>query len=206
MEAHGSASPIDPTELAIIKARHKPNAVATRALMNAGTGHKYWSGFPPDTQQKVEIISREIYDGLFRPLLENPIKTLDLPIAGQAYSANAFKMIFDLVNMVNGVTPAMWEEKPDKPRTRGKAAVARMEDDKDGQQTAKFLSRVKRAASLISGNESRSLGLHPVVYFYGATAAFSQSPFWRQSSSFRNLKKRSKFTNSQRSGAIMRSS
>ena len=37
---NGNASPIDPTELAIIKARKKPNAVATRALMNAGTGHK----------------------------------------------------------------------------------------------------------------------------------------------------------------------
>lgn len=171
---NGSASPIDPTELAIIKARRKPNAVATRALMNAGTGHKYWSDFPPETQQKIESLSREIYDSLFRPLLENPIKTLDLPIAGQAYSANAFKMIFDLVNMVNEVTPAMWDEKP---RTRGKATIKRIEDDKDGQQTVAFLSRVKRAASLVSGNDSRSLGLHPVVYFYGVTGRFQPIAF-----------------------------
>ncbi|HJW96271.1 MAG TPA: DUF262 domain-containing protein [Thermoanaerobaculia bacterium] len=41
-----SATLIDPTELAIIKARHKPNALAARALMRAGTGHKYWSEFP----------------------------------------------------------------------------------------------------------------------------------------------------------------
>jgi hypothetical protein len=149
---NGNASPIDATELAIIKARRKPNALATRALMKAGTGHKYWSDFPPQTQSKIESLSREIYDGLFRPILETPIKTLDLPIAGQAYSANAFKMIFDLVNMVNGVTPAMWEDK----QKRQKNAAQRLEDDADGQATVAYLSRVKRAASLISGKEARS--------------------------------------------------
>jgi hypothetical protein len=134
---NGNASPIDPTELAIIKARKKPNAVATRALMNAGTGHKYWSDFPAPTQQRIESLSREIYDGLFRPLLESPIKTLDLPIAGQSYSANAFKMILDLVNMVNGVTPTMWE---DKSGARPKKGGQRLEDDPDGQQTVTYLS------------------------------------------------------------------
>src|SRR5689334_1342473 len=62
---NGSASPIDPTELSIIKARRKPNAVATRALMNAGTGHKYWSDFPDETQHEIEVLSCETYDGLF---------------------------------------------------------------------------------------------------------------------------------------------
>ena len=38
-----SASRIAETELALIKARRKPNAIATRALIRAGTGHKYWS-------------------------------------------------------------------------------------------------------------------------------------------------------------------
>ena len=170
---NGSASAIDPTELAIIKARKKPNAVATRALMNAGTGHKYWSEFPEETQEKIETLSREIYDGMFRPLLESPVKTLDLPIAGQAYSANAFKMIFDLVNMVNNITPAMWDEKP---RRKG-GTTPRLDDDRDGSETVAFLSRVKRASSLISGKESRSLGLHPVVYFYGATGRFQPIAF-----------------------------
>jgi hypothetical protein len=188
---NGSASPIDATELAIIKARRKPNAVATRALMNAGTGHKYWSDFPEKTQDKIEALSREIYDGLFRPILESPIKTLDLPIAGQAYSANAFKMIVDLVNMVNSVTPAMWDEKP---RTRPNAGQ-RLEDDKVGQQTVEFLSRVKRASSLISGNESHSLGLHPVVYFYGATGRFQPISFLAPVKFVQELEDRKQFNN-----------
>lgn len=171
---NGNARPIDPTELAIIKARKKPNALATRALMNAGTGHKYWSDFPEDTQDEIEGLAKDIYESLFRPILETPIKTLDLPIAGQAYSANAFKMIFDLVNMVNEVTPAMWDEKP---RKKQKGAVQRLEDDKEGAATVQFLKRVKKAASLISGNSPGSLGLHPVVYFYSATGKFQTISF-----------------------------
>jgi len=188
---NGNASLMDPTELAIIKVRRKPNAVATRALMNAGTGHKYWSNFPESTQQKIESLSREIYDGLFRPILESPIKTMDLPIAGQAYSANAFKMIFDLVNMVNSVTPAMWAE--EKPGTRHKNPSKRLDDDADGQETVAFLSRVKRAASLISGKESRSLGLHPVVYFYGATGRFQPISFLATVKFVQELEDRSQF-------------
>ncbi|HEY8748455.1 MAG TPA: DUF262 domain-containing protein [Tepidisphaeraceae bacterium] len=184
---NGSASPIDPTELAIIKARRRPNAVATRALMNAGTGHKYWSDYPTATQQEIELLSREIYDGLFRPIIATPIKTLDLPIAGQAYSANAFKMIFDLVNMVNEVTPSMWDETP---RKRSKGVQQRLENDQDGQQTASFLKRVKRAASLISGNEPQSLGLHPVVYFYGATGRFQPISFLATVKFVRELEER----------------
>jgi hypothetical protein len=38
---NGNPTTIDPTELDIIRARKKPNAIATRALMRAGTGHKY---------------------------------------------------------------------------------------------------------------------------------------------------------------------
>jgi len=35
------ATLIDPTEFDMIKSRHKPNALAARALIRAGTGHKY---------------------------------------------------------------------------------------------------------------------------------------------------------------------
>ena len=188
---NGNASPIDPTELAIIKARKKPNALATRALMNAGTGHKYWSEFPEETQNRIEELSKEIYEGLFRPILETPIKTLDLPIAGQAYSANAFKMIFDLLNMVNRVTPAMWDEKP---RKRQKNVVQRLENDADGQVTVQFLSRVKRAASLVSGNSPRSLGLHPVVYYYGVTGRFQPIAFLSTVKFVQELEERNQFS------------
>lgn len=168
------SSIIDPTELDILKARHRPNAIATRALMRSGTGHKYWSTFPEEARKTIEQLAREISDGLFKPLLETPIKTLDLPVAGQAYTAESFKMILDLVNLVNGVTPGMWQVKPGRnPRGRETA----LPDDTTGDATIAFLRKVKRASELISGNYPGSLGLHPVVYFYGATGRFQPTAF-----------------------------
>ncbi len=169
------SSVIDPTELGILRARRKPNAIATRALMRAGTGHKYWAGFDETTRERIETLAREIDENLFKPLLEVPIRTLDLPIAGQAYSADGFKMIFDLVNLANGVTPAMWEDPPEGRKKRPQ--IAPLPDDSNGATTIEFLHKVKKAALRISGDYSGSLGLHPVVYFYGATGRFQPPAF-----------------------------
>ena len=173
---NGSASIIDHTELEIIKARRKPNAIATRALMHAGTGHKYWSAFPKDVIGEIETLSRDIYEALFKPILESPIKTVDLPIAGQGYSADTFKMILDLVNLVNDVSPAMWRQR--EPRGKRKEdTIPILADDIDGLATVKFLKGVRDAARLISGTYAGSLGLHPVVYFYGANGRFQPAAF-----------------------------
>ncbi len=154
------ATLIDPTELEMINARHKANALTTRALIRAGTGHKYWSAFQQSTQQEIEKIAREVYDVLFRPAIETPIKTLDLPVAGRGYSADSVKMVFDLVNFVNHVP------------TKGG-----LPDDSDGTETLKYLRAVRRSALRIAGTAPESLGLHPVVYFYGATGKFQSSAF-----------------------------
>ena len=154
------ATPIDPTELTMIKSRYKPNALATRALIRAGTGHKYWSRFGAGVQAEIENVAREIYEMLFVPAIEEPLKTLDLPVAGRGYSPDSVEMVYELVNFVNRV--------PIK---------AELSDDTDGSQTLSYLRAVKRTASLIAGNEPRSLGLHPVVYFYGATGRFQASAF-----------------------------
>jgi hypothetical protein len=47
-----SAVPIDPTEFAILNARFKPNAIASRAIVRNGTGHKYWKEFSAEGQEK----------------------------------------------------------------------------------------------------------------------------------------------------------
>jgi len=174
---NGSASIIDPTELGIIKARRKPNAIATRALMHAGSGHKYWSAFPQPTIDEIEKLSRDIYEALFKPILEAPIKTLDLPIAGQGYSANSFKMMFDLVNLVNEVTAAMWQEEKQVRRRRKEEPVPALPDDENGIKAVECLKTVRKAAWLISGDYSGSLGLHPVVYFYGSNGRFQPTAF-----------------------------
>jgi hypothetical protein len=173
---NGSPSVIDATELDVIRARRKPNAIATRALINAGTGHKYWSTFGNEAKAQIEDLSKDINEALFKPLLSTPIKTLDLPVAGQPYSAVSFRMILDLVNLVNNVTPAMWQEM--KATKRRKEEPARiLLDDPDGHTTVKFLQRSRAAAHLITGDYPGSLGLHPVVYFYGSNGRFQPAAF-----------------------------
>lgn len=173
------ATPIDKTELAIIKSRRKPNAVAARALLRAGTGHKYWSAFNPEIQEEIESIAVEVYDLLFKPSLDQSIRNTDLPVAGKGYSADSLKMILELVNYVNNIKDEMWLENSHAAPRRGKAATStsQLENDVDGAQTLAFMKRVRRAALRIAGNHPSSLALHPAVYFYSATGQFQPSAF-----------------------------
>ncbi len=173
------ATPIDPTELEMIKARRKPNALAARAFIRAGTGHKYWSTFSEPTQEEIESIAKDVYDLIFRPSLDSAVRTADLPVAGRGYSADSVRMVFELVNFVNNLQPDMWRE--DTGRRRRKRvdgdALPALSDDEDGSTTLQFMKAVKRAAGKVAGNEPASLGLHPAVYFYSATGRFQPAAF-----------------------------
>jgi hypothetical protein len=159
------ATPIDPTELLMIESRRKPNAIAARALLHAGVGHKYWSAFPEKTQDKIESLAGEIYETLFTPPLDQPIKTLDLPVAGKGYSHDSVKLTFEFVNFANGLrTEKSWEP-------------SNLKDDVDGEQTLSYLKKVQSLTSMITGTAPGSLGLHPAVYFYGATGRYQPSAF-----------------------------
>ena len=156
LKINQSSTPIDPTEFQMIQSRHKPNAIAARALIRAGVGHKYWSGLPGTAQGEIEKTAKEIYDMLFIPPLEIPIKTLDLPVAGQGYSAESVRLIFDFINLANDMLASQSKLKD-------------VEDDKDGIRTVEFLKNTKRIISRICSNDEGSLGLHPAVYFYSAS-------------------------------------
>ena len=153
------AVPIDRTELRLLRARNKPNALAARAIIRAGTGHKYWSKFPAEKKTGIESLAKEIHENLFTPILSTPIKTLDLPVAGQSYSAQTLPLVFELVNLSN-------EEH-----------LKALTDDTDGSGTIEFLKNVRRIANRISGNHPSSLGLHPVVYFYSSEGRFQPTSF-----------------------------
>lgn len=173
------ATPIDPTELDIIKARRKPNALAARAFIRAGTGHKYWSSFDGNVQTAIQSLAEDVYDLMFKPTLDLSIRSSDLPVAGKGYSADSLKMVFELVNFVNGLQPESWRHEDEK-KKRQKAspnAVEALADDQDGATTIQFMRTVKRAAERIAGNSPGSLGLHPAVYFYSATGRFQPAAF-----------------------------
>ncbi|KIF00518.1 hypothetical protein PL81_40735 [Streptomyces sp. RSD-27] len=173
------ATPIDPTELEMIKARRKPNALATRAFIRAGTGHKYWSSFDESIQSEIETLAKDVYDLIFKPNLDMAIRSADLPVAGRGYSSDSVKMVFELVNFVNKLHPDMWrsEVPTAKRKGRNQQQIITLDDDPDGATTLEYMRAVKRTAGRIAGNGPASLGLHPAVYFYSATGRFQPAAF-----------------------------
>ncbi|EGE42744.1 DUF262 domain-containing protein [Streptomyces sp. SID4928] len=173
------ATPIDPTELEMIKARRKPNALATRAFIRAGTGHKYWSSFDESIQSEIETLAKDVYDLIFKPNLDMAIRSADLPVAGRGYSSDSVKMVFELVNFVNKLHPDMWrsEVAAAKRKSRNQQQIITLDDDPDGATTLEYMRAVKRTAGRIAGNGPASLGLHPAVYFYSATGRFQPAAF-----------------------------
>jgi hypothetical protein len=161
-----AATPIDRVETTILRSRNSANAIASRAIVRAGTGHKYWGGFTKATQTEIEAIGRKIHSALYDPPLGDlPIKTLDVPVAGRGY--NALPFVFDLVNHANGVRII------DAPR---KAPIV-LKADSDGTQTLEFLKKVNNAVERVTTTQPGSLGIHPIVYFYTRGGAFQPSTF-----------------------------
>ncbi|MCC6467908.1 MAG: DUF262 domain-containing protein [Alphaproteobacteria bacterium] len=161
-----AATPIDRVETTILRARNSANAISARAIVRAGTGHKYWGGFGTERQATIEEMGRKIHSALYDPPLGDlPIKTLDVPVAGRGY--NALPFVFDLVNQANGIRII------DAPRKE----PTKLPEDKDGERTMEFLGNVHRAVEQITTTHPGSLGLHPIVYFYTRGGAFQPATF-----------------------------
>ena len=156
------AAPIDKTELKLLEARRKPASIAARAIIRSGKGHKYWSNFSGQNQESIQQLAVEINQTLFNPPLENPIKTLDLPIAGKLFSAQTLPLIVDMIGIVIG------ESKSDGPLNL---------DDTSGERTIEVLNKVRKIVLTVNSNHPSSLGLHPVVYFYSQEGRYKSSAF-----------------------------
>ena len=145
------------------------SAIAARAITNAGSGHKYWSAFGKVIQAKIEELAKSLNHILYTPPISGvPINTLDVPVAGQGY--NALPFVFDLVNVANDVEIA---DTSNKKNVKDSLPV-----DPDGQLTLDYLNKVKGNVEKITTDKSKSLGLHPVVYFYTRGGAFKTESFF----------------------------
>ena len=156
------ATPIDKTELVLLKERHKPYCLAARAIRRSGTGHKYWSEFDEEIQEKIEERAKEINDLFFEPQLRKPIKTLDLPVAGRLNSPQTLPLILNFINIANEVNG--------KGTTDG--------EDKTGELTLQYLDVCKRIALKINSTDSGSFGLHPAVYLYSKEGYYKIASFY----------------------------
>ena len=180
------AAPITPTELALIDARKKAYGIATRALVRAGTGHKFWRQFPDLVQNEIESISGEVHSLLFKPPLSNPIHIgLDLPIGGRGYSTEAVSLLLAFVNLTISA--------PKKRVKRQKGVKAEEKvvppDDLEGNETIGLLEGVRKLTRRMAGKKFPSLGLHSAVYFYSATGRFQPSAFLATASLVRELER-----------------
>lgn len=120
-------TPIGDLEVRLIRDRRCSNAIATRALVGAGTGRYSPSSFSDDTKAAIKKIAKDIYDELFVPPLQTPIKTLDLPVAGRGYFADTVKLVLDFVEFVNRprTEPAPGESIKRPRKIRGKKLTSR---------------------------------------------------------------------------------
>lgn len=155
------AAPIDQTELKLLKTRHYPNSITTRAIIRSGRGHKYWSKFSPEVQSEIEKIAEQINDILFTPKLNTPLKTLDIPIGGKLYAASTVPLILDFVNISNRVDPKNT-----------------LKNDESGEETIKFLKQTLKVSQLINSPHPSSLGLHPIIYFYSKEGKHKTAQFY----------------------------
>jgi Protein of unknown function DUF262/HNH endonuclease len=158
-------TPLDDIEQLLISNRRRPGAISARSIIRAGSGHKYWSGFTPDKQKTIEEKSKALYQTLFEPEINTPIKTLDLPLGGAAGVRTALAFLADFILVAN-------RNQQGEP-----AGIKDQPEDPDGDATITVLDRTLTLAKRITGNDGGSLGLHPAVYFYGPSGRHTTALF-----------------------------
>lgn len=148
----------------LIRNRKKPIAIGARAVIRAGTGHKYWSSFPEHNAKKVEELAAEFYSLVFEPEAFLPLKTLDVPVGGSVSPVDALSLLIETFT-ISGT-------KSNTPQ-----GIKDYSDDADGSLTVDVLENALSVIKRITGNAPGSLGLHPAVYFYNERGKYSRFLF-----------------------------
>ncbi|MCB4787349.1 HNH endonuclease [Delftia sp. Lp-1] len=161
---NSQGTPLDETEELLIKNRKKPISIAARAILRAGTGHKYWSSFTPEIQEKIVAMAESFNELLFKPEASSPIRTLDVPIGGAVSPVDALALLIEFLLITSG--------NPKNP-----ISIKDFPDDQDGQATIKILQRSATVLARITGNSPGSLGLHPAIYFYNEKGKYNRFLF-----------------------------
>lgn len=161
---NSQGTPLDETEELLIKNRKKPISIAARAILRAGTGHKYWSSFKQDIQDKIVSLAEIFNELLFKPEATSPIKTLDVPIGGAVSPVDALALLIEFLLITSG-------------NPKNSLSIKDFPDDEDGEETIKILNQSFKVLERITGNSPASLGLHPAVYFYNEKGKYNRFLF-----------------------------
>jgi hypothetical protein len=161
---NSQGTPLDDVEAMLIRNRKKASAIASRAILRAGSGHKYWSKFPRPNQVKIEKESSEFHELLFDPEADLSVRTIELPMGGTVSPVNALALLVDFLT-ISSSTQA-------KPRS-----IESDPEDTDGTDTLKVLKLSREIGARLAGDNPESLGLHPAVYFYNERGVHTRHLF-----------------------------
>lgn len=150
-------TPLDEIEEQLLKNRKKPIAIAARAVIRFGMGHKYWAPFGEEIGNQIVRLAKGLHVTLFDPELDSLTKTLDLPLGGSKGVRAALQVLIEFILTAN------------KNHLGKPSDIGEFDDDESGEKTVEVLTKAVELAKRISGNDQGSLGLHPAIYFYGPT-------------------------------------
>ena len=179
-----SAVKIDNTELKILNTRYKPNAIVARAIIQKASGHRYWDMFSPEAVAELEELAVDINGLLFQPPLKSPIRTIDLPLGGHGYGSQSLPLIYDLVNLANGI--------PVEDASKYKVLDVKREVPKEAT-TLNIMKNTLKLVRRMTSTHSSSLGLHPAVYFYSDNGRYLPTAVMAMSAMFVDLERRDDF-------------
>lgn len=161
---NSQGTPLDDTEEMLIKNRKKPVAIGARAILRAGAGHRYWSSFDSANASIIETLAADFYSLLFEPDVDQPLKTLDVPLGGSVSPVDALALLVDFLEITGSR-----KEKP--------LQIQEYADETTGEATIGVLENALKVVRRITGDTPASLGLHPAVYFYNEKGKFSRFLF-----------------------------
>jgi hypothetical protein len=161
---NSQGTPLDEVEEMLIRNRKKPLAIAARAILRAGGGHKYWSRFKEDRQREIERLAETFHSLLFDPEVEPPVKTLDLPFGGSVSPVDALSLLIEFLTVSAS-------------RSKDPLTIEKYADDEDGSGTVAAFKNSLQILNRMTGNSPGSLGLHPAVYFYNERGKYTRFLF-----------------------------
>jgi Protein of unknown function DUF262/HNH endonuclease len=161
---NSQGTPLDEIEGMLIKNRRKPIAIAARAILRAGGGHKYWSSFKAAQQREIEELAEQFHRLLFNPEIETPLKTLELPLGGSVSPVDALSLLIEFLTIAANRAPEV-------------LTIDKYSDDDSGEGTITALKNSLQVLNRITGNTPGSLGLHPAVYFYNERGKYTRYLF-----------------------------
>ena len=161
---NSQGTPLDETEGMLIRNRRKPIAIAARAILRAGGGHKYWSAFGNQQSAEIEGLAGQFHTLLFDPQADTPITTLELPLGGSVSPLDALSLLIEFLSIAAG-------------RSQEVMTIERYPDDDTGDGTTRALKNSLQILNRITGKTPGSLGLHPAVYFYNERGKYARFLF-----------------------------